>query len=104
MKMQVQKNIASHVRASLRICLANLLFALLCTSCGDKGSSGKKVFAYNQPEGLATLDPAFAKNQATMWVAHQLYNTLVETDSNLNIVPSLAKNWDASSDRLTYTF
>ncbi len=73
-------------------------------SCGSKASQGKKVFSYNQQEGLPTLDPAFAKNQATMWTAHQLYNTLVETDSNLNIVPSLARAWDVSYDRLTYTF
>lgn len=39
-----------------------------------------------------------------MWVVHQLYNTLVEIDSNLNIVPSLAKSWEISDDRLVYTF
>lgn len=39
-----------------------------------------------------------------MWPVHQIYNTLVETDSNLNIVPSLAKSWDVSGDRLLYTF
>lgn len=39
-----------------------------------------------------------------MWMIHQLYNTLVEVDENLNIVPSLAKSWNISSDRLTWTF
>ena len=39
-----------------------------------------------------------------MWVIHQLYNTLVEVDQDLNIIPSLAKSWDVSGDRLTYTF
>lgn len=39
-----------------------------------------------------------------MWVAHQIYNTLVETDNKLNIIPSLAKAWDVSDDRLIYTF
>jgi peptide/nickel transport system substrate-binding protein len=29
---------------------------------------------------------------------------LVEVDSNLNIVPSLAKRWTVSDDRTTYTF
>lgn len=80
------------------------LSTITLLSCKHTTSSAKKVFAYNQPEGIATLDPAFAKSQPTMWVAHQLYNTLVETDSNLNIVPSLAKSWDVSSNRLTYTF
>lgn len=39
-----------------------------------------------------------------MWAVHQLYNTLVETDDNLNMVPSLAKQWDISPDNLTFTF
>lgn len=39
-----------------------------------------------------------------MWAVHQLYNTLVEVDSQLNIVPSLAKRWTISDDKKTYTF
>jgi len=39
-----------------------------------------------------------------MWAVHQLYNTLVEVDSQLNIVPSLAKRWEISDDKKTYTF
>jgi peptide/nickel transport system substrate-binding protein len=39
-----------------------------------------------------------------MWSAHQLYNTLVEIDGKLNIIPSLAKSWDISEDRTIYTF
>src|SRR5215210_8628413 len=81
-----------------------LFIASFITSCASKSKSDKQVFAYNQQEGIPTLDPAFAKNQATMWVAHQLYNTLVETDSNLNIAPSLAKSWEVSDNRLLYTF
>ena len=39
-----------------------------------------------------------------MWAVHQVYNTLVEIDSNLNIVPSIAKSWDIDESRTTYTF
>ena len=39
-----------------------------------------------------------------MWAIHQLYNTLVEVDSQLHIVPSLATHWDISDDKKTYTF
>lgn len=81
-----------------------LLFACIITSCSHKKSSEKKVFHYNQSEGIASLDPAFAKNQSIMWAVHQLYNTLVETDEQLQLKPSLAKSWDISADRLTYTF
>src|SRR6476469_8736849 len=77
---------------------------LLLTSCRDTASSGKQVFSYNETTGIATLDPAFAKNQSIMWAVHQLYNTLVEIDSGLNIVPSLATSWDISEDKKVYTF
>jgi peptide/nickel transport system substrate-binding protein len=62
------------------------------------------IFHYNEQTGIASLDPAFAKNQSIMWAVHQLYNTLVEVDSQLNIVPSLARRWDISDDKTTYTF
>jgi peptide/nickel transport system substrate-binding protein len=39
-----------------------------------------------------------------MWAIHQLYNTLVEVDSQLNIVPSVAHRWEVSEDRKIYTF
>jgi peptide/nickel transport system substrate-binding protein len=73
-------------------------------SCSEKKASTKTVFTYNESTGIATLDPAFAKNQSIMWAAHQVYNTLVEIDTALHIVPSVAKSWDVSRDRLTYTF
>lgn len=65
---------------------------------------GKTVFHYNEPDGIATLDPAFSKNRSIIWPVHQIFNTLVETDSNLYIVPSLARSWDISPDRRIWTF
>lgn len=77
---------------------------LLSLSCYNKKNSDRKVFHYNESSGIASLDPAFAKNQSIMWMIHQLYNTLVQVDENLHIVPSVAKSWDVSGDRLIYTF
>lgn len=76
----------------------------LLSSCGQQDISQKQVFHYNDFSGIASLDPAFAKNQSIIWAVHQLYNTMVETDNDLNIVPSLAYRWDVSDDRLVYTF
>lgn len=77
---------------------------LFITGCNSKKNSDKKIFHYNEQTGIASLDPAFAKNQSIMWPAHQLFNTLVQTDDSLHIVPSLAKSWTISNDRLTFTF
>ncbi|HTS45953.1 MAG TPA: ABC transporter substrate-binding protein [Puia sp.] len=81
------------------------LACMICMiSCHHTADSGKKIFRYNEATGIATLDPAFAKNQSIIWAVHQIYNTIVETDKDLNIVPSLAKNWEVSADRLEYIF
>ena len=83
---------------------AILLFVLL-TSCGQHSEHpDKQVFQYNEPTGIASLDPAFAKNQSIIWAVNQLYSTLVETDSNLQVKPLLATRWEVSEDRLTYRF
>ncbi len=83
-----------------------LLFCWMagCASCSHNGPQQKKIFHYNEVTGIASLDPAFAKNQSVMWAIHQLYNTLVETDDELHMVPSLAKSWEVSADRKLYIF
>jgi oligopeptide transport system substrate-binding protein len=87
------------------VCLFLLGVLPALTGCHSPSSGkGRTVFHYNEFSGIATLDPAFAKNQSIIWATHQLYNTLVETDKDLHIVPSLAKSWEVSPDKLEYTF
>jgi peptide/nickel transport system substrate-binding protein len=83
-----------------------ILTLLMATSCGHRqASQEKQVFNLNLSSGsLESLDPAYAKDLYTMWTTHMLYNTLVETDSNLYLKPSLAKSWEISADGLNYTF
>src|SRR6185437_9246196 len=80
-----------------------ILFLFFFPSCSYHHND-KNIFRYNEQSGIATLDPAFAKNQSIMWAVHQIYNTLIQTDDSLNLVPSLAKSWDISTDNLVYTF
>src|SRR5688572_15723196 len=82
----------------------SLICWLLVSGCGAAKKENRNIFHYNEHSGITSLDPAFAKAQATMWPAHQLFNTLVEVDDSLRVVPSLAKSWDVSPDRLTYIF
>src|SRR5580765_4290533 len=77
---------------------------LFLVSCYSKNRAGKNIFHYNEMTGIASLDPAFAKNQSVMWAVHQLYNTLIEVDENLRLRPSLAKSWELSPDNLRFTF
>jgi len=80
-------------------------FFILC-SCGIDSDIEKEnlVFRYNEHANINTLDPAFARTLQDTWVANQLFNGLVQLDSNLNIIPCIAKNWTISEDGLDYEF
>ena len=78
---------------------------LLMTACLNKAEDDDlMIFKYNESSGIYTLDPAFAKDQATIWAVNQLFNGLVQLDQELNVKPSLAKSYNISSDGLDYTF
>lgn len=77
----------------------------LCIGCqSPKDNSNLKIFKYNQFTGLTSLDPAFAKNQANVWVVNQLFNGLVQLDNDLQIQPCIAKSWEISDDGKQLTF
>jgi peptide/nickel transport system substrate-binding protein len=76
----------------------------MMASCTNHKISNKNIFRYNESAGISSLDPAFAKNQSVMWPINQLYNTLVELDSQLKVVPSLAKSWNFLNHNRTIVF
>ncbi len=90
------------------LCLAPLLFGLTvlagCQEAARSAADERRVFRYNQPEALTSLDPAFARNQANTWAVSQLYNGLLALDSALQPAPALARRYAVSADGLTYTF
>ena len=91
--------------SNLKSLLALFLSLSLLFSCHRSNpADGKKIFRYNEVAGIATLDPAFAKDQALIWATSQLYNGLIRLDTNLNPEPCIAKSWSVSDDGLTYTF
>ncbi|MGN6248392.1 MAG: ABC transporter substrate-binding protein [Ginsengibacter sp.] len=98
---QISLPLKKMIRTRFRFLL--LIIIIIFSSCSHHHSD-KNIFRYNDQSGIATLDPAFAKNQSIMWAVHQLYNTLVQIDDSLHLVPSLAKSWDISDDNLTFTF
>ncbi len=89
----------------LRGCFVPICLLLLFNQCGsDTKQNNQKVFHYNQINQVTSLDPAFARTQANMWVIDHLYNGLVYLDDSLNVIPCLAKRWQISPDGLDYTF
>ena len=80
--------------------------ALLCINCVNPPTKNRDhlVFRYNESANITTLDPAFARNKENIWGTNQLYNSLVQLDEQLKIVPDIAKSWTISEDLKTYTF
>jgi len=83
-----------------------LILLILFTGCnqGRFENDGRTVFRYNESAGITSLDPAFARDQANIWADNQIYNGLVQFDDNLNVKPCIARNWEISTDGLSYTF
>ncbi len=75
-------------------------------SCGNNSNINKDhlVFRYNEYASINTLDPAFSRTLQDNSVCNQLFNGLVQLDKDLNILPSIAKNWTISEDGLKYSF
>lgn len=82
-----------------------LVILLGCFGCSSSSVGEKAVFQMNLSSGnLESMDPAFARDLYVMWMTHMVYNTLVETDDQLRLVPSLARSWEKSPDGRIYWF
>lgn len=82
-----------------------LLFSvlLLFAGCGKK-DSGKKVFNFNEPNGIESLDPITANNYPAINVLINVCEGLVEYDKDAKLQPALAKSYEISEDGKLYTF
>lgn len=93
------------IAAVMRILVKLIIVSVLATSCGrERSDSGKSVFRYNESKGITSLDPAQARTMGNIWAVNQLFDGLVNLDSNLRIQPAIAASWDISEDGKTYTF
>lgn len=81
-----------------------LFCLLLFIACFQEISIDDNVFRYNEASSITSLDPVFANNQSNIWAVNQIFNTLIELDSNLNIIPGIAKKWNYSDNNLIYNF
>ena len=86
--------------------LFSLVFLFfLAFSCEKKIEIDKKtVFRYNETKNINSLDPIFAKDLSSIKVVNQLFNGLVDLNTKLEVIPSIAKSWKISSDGKVYTF
>ncbi len=90
----------------LRGIFTGLLAALALQSCTGPpgGDEEKSVFRYNEASGIQSLDPAYAKDLAHIWVCSQIFNGLLQLDDSLNLKPCIARSWEVDSAGLLYRF
>lgn len=80
------------------------LIVVFVIACQQKIKAKRNIFHLNFYYALTSMDPAFSKDQGTMWADNQLYNGLVQIDENMNVQPCIAKDWTISKDGLIYEF
>jgi peptide/nickel transport system substrate-binding protein len=75
----------------------------LFASCG-KDTSKEKVFRFNEPNGIESLDPITANNYPAINVLMNICEGLVEFDKEAKLRPGIAKSYEISEDGKLYTF
>ncbi len=90
----------------MRRLIAILFIVIGLYSCHSpyKNDISHTVFRYNESSNITSLDPAFAKDQANIWACNQIYNGLLQLDSQLRICPCIAKEWSVDSSGTNYLF
>jgi peptide/nickel transport system substrate-binding protein len=62
------------------------------------------IYRQNETGEIRTLDPAQINDITSSHVSINIFDQLVHFDTDLNMVPGLAKRWMISEDGLTYTY
>lgn len=92
-----------------------VILAVLTAGCSKKngddsqtllrgGIKGGGTIISNESENIRGLDPVGVNDVVSAHVSHQIYDLLVDLDTNLQLKPMLAKSWEISPDGLTYIF
>lgn len=104
-------------RKAIGILCSLLILTMLVVGCGkttetpaankDGGSSTGEVrddLIFALAAEPTSLDPKGSNDTVSFRVMNQVFDTLVRTDSEGNIVPDLAKEWEVSEDGKEITF
>lgn len=91
--------------AMRRLLLTAAVSVVILASCDSMPEVPEEtVFRYNEPSGISTLDPAFAREQSNIWACHQIFNGLVQMDAKLNVQPCIAQSWTVEDSGTHYIF
>jgi peptide/nickel transport system substrate-binding protein len=87
----------------MKLYYISLVAVLIISGCTKK-DTGMKIFRYNEPNGIESLDPITANNYPALHVLINTCEGLVWYDKDAKLQPLLAKNYEISADGKSYTF
>lgn len=87
---------------SFLLVINSIILLISCQTATE--TEAKKVFRFNSENGISSLDPAYARTQENIRAVNQLFNGLVQLDSNLKLKACIAKSWEVSEGGKLYTF
>lgn len=81
----------------------SLVILLTLIACGgeEKDTKIKDTIVVAQGADAKSLDPHASNDQPSSRISSQIYDGLVTTDENMNIVPALAESWDQPNSTTT---
>ena len=92
-----------YIKFRFRIIFSFICLIILFTGCSKKQSS-EKIFRFNEPNSIESLDPITANNYPAINVLINVCEGLVEYNKDAKLQPLIAKSYEISSDGITYTF
>ncbi|MGH2575137.1 MAG: ABC transporter substrate-binding protein, partial [Ignavibacteria bacterium] len=91
------------VFSEARVIILAIFIFINLISCSKKDST-QKIFHFNEPNNIESLDPITANNYPALNVLINTSEGLVEYDKNAQLKPLLAKTYQISEDGKVYTF
>ncbi len=83
---------------------AVLGIALLLSLSGAAALAASREVVIGMPGDVHSMDPYTLNETINNAINNHLFDTLVETDNNLQPKPGLAESWEVSEDARTWTF
>ena len=88
----------------LAACSSSSKSTSAASSSGTAKRGGTLRFAVAGGASADTPDPALAGTSFTLYMAANLYDTLVRADQNFALAPALATSWSSTPDAKTWSF
>ncbi len=86
------------------LCLISFILVLLPACSSKKNNPFNQTILYNLSGDPKTLDPQVAEDVSSQIVDINIFEGLTRIDSNDNVVPGVALNWESNDEHTSFKF